>query len=109
MSRCRSKLDGKRAGITAIYAATKIGGKMFIADYATHKSWHMRQLFTIIQMLVGRTNTQPNAHGFIENEISSTFRKSVVSVFSLDTPTGTISLFGEFKNPAVGSQGDLNL
>lgn len=101
--------EGKRAGIAAMYAATKLGGEMFIADYAIQKSWHMRQLFRIIQMLDGRTNTQPNADGFIENEMSSIFGKSVVSVYTLDTPTGTISLFGEHKQQAVGSQGEMSL
>lgn len=90
-------LDGKRSGIAAMYAATKPGGLVCIADYAKQELWSMRQLFKFIQLIDGRSNTQPNADGFIENEMSNLFGKTVVPVYSLNTPTGTISLFSQFK------------
>lgn len=90
-------LAGKRSGIAAMFAAAKTGGLVCIADYAAQSEWHMRQLFRIIQMIDGRENTQLNADGFIEHELSGIQRRPVAPVYALNTPTGTISLFCETK------------
>lgn len=90
-------LAGKRSGIAAMFAAAKTGGLVCIADYAAQSEWHMRQLFRFIQLIDGRANTQLNADGFIEQELSGIQRKPVAPVFVINTPTGMISIFCERK------------
>ncbi len=91
-------LAGKRSGIAAMFAAVKTGGLVFIADYALQSTWTMRQLFRFIQMIDGRENTQLNADGFIEAELEKVVGRRITPAYTLDTPTGTISLFCE-RNP----------
>lgn len=86
-------LDGKRAGLAAMFAALREGGMLVIADYAKPSGWAMRQAFRFIQLIDGRTDTQPNADGFIEAELSRLAETTVSAKFALDTPTGTISIF----------------
>lgn len=90
-------MDGKIAGLAAMYAATKAGGTMIVADYARQSRWLMRQGFKIVQSADGRTNTQPNADGFLEAELSRLWGKTVAADWTLDTPTGTISIFSHRK------------
>ena len=97
-------LAGKRSGIAAMFAAAKTGGLVCIADYAAQSKWHMRQLFRFIQLIDGRENTRLNADGFIEHELSEIQRKPVAPVYSVNTPTGTISLFCETKVAAQIAQ-----
>lgn len=100
-------LDGKRSGIAAMFAATKPGGKVIIADYARQDQWLMRQLFRFIQLIDGRANTQLNAEGFIERELSGIIGSAVLSIYKLNTPTGIISIFYESKGRPLGKTGDL--
>ena len=93
-------LAAKRSGIAAMFAAAKAGGLVCIADYAEQSDWRMRQLFRFIQLIDGRANTQLNANGFIEHELSGIQRKPVAPVCTINTPTGTISLFCETKAAA---------
>ena len=88
-------LDGKRSGIAAMFMAVKPGGLVCIADYAEQRQWHMRQAFRFIQMIDGRENTQHNADGFIEAELSGVLGRTVAPAYAIDTPTGTISIFCE--------------
>ena len=88
-------LAGKRLGIAAMFAAAKPGGLVCIADYAAQRKWPMRQLFRFIQLIDGRANTQLNADGFIEAELEHVVGRCITPAFTLDTPTGTISLFCE--------------
>lgn len=83
----------KRAGLAAIFKATKPGGRALIADYAEQRSWLMRQAFKIVQSADGRTNTQPNADGFLEQELTRLCGSPQKADWSLDTPTGAISIF----------------
>lgn len=86
-------VEEKRAGLEAMFTATKPGGLVLIADYAEQRSWLMRQAFKIVQSADGRTNTQPNADGFLEQELERICGAPQTAVWSLDTPTGTISIF----------------
>ena len=99
-------LDGKRSGIAAMFAATKADGKVIIADYARQDQWLMRQLFRFIQLIDGRANTQLNAEGFIERELSGIIGRAVFPVYRLNTPTGTISIFFESKGRPPGKTGN---
>lgn len=83
----------KVAGLAAMLAATKAGGTMIVCDYAAQRSWIMRQAFKIVQSADGRTNTQPNADGFLEMELEAIYGKPIIDQQAFDTPTGTISIF----------------
>lgn len=87
----------KHAGIAAMFAAAKPGGLVCIADYARQDRWHMRQLFRFIQLIDGRANTQRNADGSLESELSLRCGRPVGARAVTDTPTGTISIFVERK------------
>ena len=86
-------LAEKEAGIAALIKAAKPGGTVCIVDYARQDRWLMRQLFRIIQSADGVANTQPNADGFIEQVLTRHYERAISADWSLDTPTGTISLF----------------
>lgn len=86
-------VEEKRAGLEAMFKATKAFGLVLIADYAAQRSWLMRQAFKIVQSADGRTNTQPNADGFLERELTRICGAPLPAAWALDTPTGTISIF----------------
>lgn len=86
-------VEEKCAGLAAMFKATKPDGRVLIADYAEQRSWLMRQAFKIVQSADGRTNTQPNADGFLEQELGRICGAPQTAGWSLDTPTGTISIF----------------
>jgi ubiquinone/menaquinone biosynthesis C-methylase UbiE len=86
-------LAEKSAGIEAMFKAARPGGRILIADYAMQRSWLMRQAFKIVQSADGRTNTQPNADGFLERELARICGTPLVASWGLDTPTGRISMF----------------
>lgn len=86
-------LEEKRAGLEAMFKAARPGGLVLIADYAEQRSWLMRQAFKIVQFADGRANTQPNADGFLEQELARTCAAPLAAAWNLDTPTGTISIF----------------
>lgn len=83
----------KQAGLAAMFAAAKPSGKVIVADYARQDSWLMRQAFKIVQSADGRANTQPNADDFLETELGRIGREPVTAGWTIDTPTGTISIF----------------
>lgn len=86
-------VEEKRAGLEALFSAAKPGGVVVIADYAEQRSWLMRQAFKIVQSADGRENTQPNADGYLERELSRICARPIVADWSLDTPTGTVAVF----------------
>lgn len=83
----------KSAGIDAMFRAAKPDGRVLIADYAEQRNWTMRLAFKIVQSADGRTNTQPNADGFLEQELARIGGGSLAAAWRIDTPTGTISIF----------------
>lgn len=98
-------VPGKRTGIEAMFEATTTGGTVCIADYALQSRPAMRLAFRFIQLIDGKADTQPNADGFLEAELSKHSGKPVRPVFAIDTPTGTISIFCETKAvPAIVDQ-----
>lgn len=86
-------LEEKRLGLEAMFKAASPGGRVLIADYAEQRSWLMRQAFRIVQSADGRVNTQPNADGYLERELSRIRGKQTAPDWSLNTPTGAISIF----------------
>lgn len=87
----------KQAGLAAMFAAAKPGGRIIVGDYAHQHSWLMRQAFKIVQSEDGRTNTQPNVDGFLEAELAPNGGVPVTADWTIDTPTGTISIFSLLK------------
>lgn len=83
----------KRAGLAAMFRAAKPGGLVAIADYARQRRWTMRQAFRIVQAADGKSDTQPNADGFIEAELSRIAGRPIAADWTVDTMTGTISIF----------------
>lgn len=83
----------KRAGLGAMFKAVRPGGRVLIADYAAQRRWLMRQAFKIVQSADGRENTQPNADGFLEQELARICGAPQDAAWGLDTPTGRISIF----------------
>lgn len=90
-------IDEKRAGLEAMFKATKPGGLVLVADYAEQRSWLMRQAFKIVQSADGRTNTQPNADGFLELELARICGTPLIAAWALNTPTGAISMFSAIQ------------
>lgn len=86
-------LEEKRVGLEAMFRAARPDGRVLIADYAKQRTWLMRQAFKIVQSADGRSNTQPNADGFLEAELARICGSPIDAVWGLDTPTGRISLF----------------
>jgi ubiquinone/menaquinone biosynthesis C-methylase UbiE len=91
------QVEEKKAGMAAMFAAANAGGTICIADYARQGAWPMRQLFRVIQVLDGRANTEPNANGFLESELSMLCGRDVDARSAINTPTGAISIFLEKK------------
>lgn len=86
-------LEEKSAGIKAMLAAVRPEGEIHIADYCRQPDWLMRQLFKIIQVLDGRSNTQPNLEGAVELVLARLGGSPVAPEEIVRTPTGAISLF----------------
>ena len=91
----------KYAGLAAMWASVREGGEVHIADYCRQPDWPMRQLFRIIQVLDGPTNTQANADGAIEKFLSELGGSATVPCNVVRTPTGAISLL-KLSKPQKG-------
>jgi ubiquinone/menaquinone biosynthesis C-methylase UbiE len=85
--------DGKVAGLKAMFEAVRPGGALHVADYCRQPDRLMRFLFTIIQALDGRRNTQANADGAVEQTLEQLGRRTIRAQKLIRTPTGAISLF----------------
>ncbi|KRB79009.1 MULTISPECIES: class I SAM-dependent methyltransferase [Sphingomonadaceae] len=82
----------KRAGLSAMFAAVRPGGRIVIADYGRQKGL-MRVLFRLtIQRLDGVADTQPNADGILPELVKAAGFRKVRDVARFDTVTGTIGL-----------------
>ena len=93
-------LEEKQRGVAAMFKAIRPGGELHIADYCRQRDWHMRQLFRLIQLLDGKTNTQANADGAIERLVDKIAGSPTPARAVINTPTGAISLFQIQKGDA---------
>ena len=85
--------DGKVAGLQAMFEAARPGGTVHLADYCRQPDRLMRQLFRIIQAVDGKTNTQANVDGAVENILAGLAGTTIAPRSVVRTPTGAISLF----------------
>lgn len=82
----------KQAGLTAMHAALRPGGRLLVADYGRQRGL-MRLLFRLtIQRLDGVADTQPNADGLLPELIRATGFDKVREAERIHTATGTIAL-----------------
>ncbi|WP_155645006.1 class I SAM-dependent methyltransferase [Erythrobacter donghaensis] len=81
-------LDGKQSGIAAMFAATRPEA-WFASPIMPSKAHGICGK----HLIDGRTNTQLNADGFIENELGAITGSSILPAYAINTPTGTISIF----------------
>lgn len=83
----------KRAGLAAMHAALRPGGRLLIADYGKQAGL-MRFLFRqTIQRLDGVEDTQPNADGMLPGLMAEAGFADVREARQVHTATGTITLF----------------
>ena len=82
----------KQAGLAAMYAALRPGGRLVIADYGRQRG-AMRLLFRLtIQRLDGVIDTQPNADGVLPELVRAAGFDNVCEPVRIHTVTGTIGL-----------------
>lgn len=82
----------KQAGLAAMHAALRPGGRLLIADYGRQRGL-MRLLFRLtIQRLDGVTDTQPNAEGVLPGLVTAAEFRNVREAARIHTITGTIAL-----------------
>jgi ubiquinone/menaquinone biosynthesis C-methylase UbiE len=85
-------LPEKEAGLAAMFASLRPGGRLVIADYG-RQAGLMRLLFRLtIQRLDGVTDTQPNADGVLPALVEKAGFANVREAGHIHTVTGTISL-----------------
>ena len=94
---------GKREGVAAMFAAVTPNGEVHIADYAFQPNKLMRALFRLtVQMVDGLADTQPNADGAVEAELTSLTGMEMRPTLVVPTASGAISLFRAVKRPDAG-------
>ena len=82
----------KKAGLAAMHAALRPGGRLVIADYGRQRGL-MRLLFRLtIQRLDGVADTQPNADGILPELVRTAGFGNVREAARIPTITGTIGL-----------------
>lgn len=82
----------KQAGLAAMHAALRPGGRLVIADYGRQRGL-MRLLFRLtIQRLDGVADTQPNADGVLPELVRAAGFENVREPARIHTVTGTIAL-----------------
>lgn len=87
-------LAGKAAGLSAMLAALRPGGRLVLADYSEQRTPLMRALFRLtVQRIDGREDTQPNADGVLPRLIAEAGFADVAESMVIPTPSGSISIF----------------
>lgn len=85
-------LAEKQAGLAAMYAALRPGGRLVVADYGRQRGL-MRLLFRLtIQRLDGVADTQPNADGILPGLVRTAGFGNIREARRIHTVTGTIAL-----------------
>lgn len=92
-------LTEKRRLLRAMYDWLKPGGQLFIADYGLQRTLAMRLAFRLtVQMLDGKTDTQPNADGILPALIDAAGFETHTIVDSIPTVTGRIEIIDARKS-----------
>lgn len=97
-------LAEKRRLLRSMLQWLKPGGQLFVADYGAQQSLAMRTAFRLtVQLLDGKTDTQPNADGILPVLIEEAGFRDLIMLDAIDTPTGRIELTTARK-PASGGE-----
>lgn len=95
-------LNEKKRLFRAMFDELKPGGQLFIADYGCQATLGMRIAFRLtVQLLDGKTNTQPNADGILPRLIKETGFKKIRMLDSFTTVTGRIEILAAQKPDAA--------
>lgn len=90
-------IDAKQALLANAYALLKTGGALFIADYGVQKTLLMQILFNQVRSLDGYENTRANKDGMVPVLMSQLGFVAVTEHWTVQTPSGSISLWAGRK------------
>lgn len=90
-------LEAKQGILTAAWLLLRTTGRLLIADYGLQRSLLMDLLFRQVRSLDGYENTQANRDGKIPDMMVSANFDNVEELWSIPTPTGSISLYSGRK------------
>lgn len=94
-------LDEKRRLLSTIFGWLKPGGELLVADYGAQPTLRLRLAFRLtVQMLDGKTDTQPNADGLLPLLIGDAGFQDVSTLEAVDTATGRIEIITGIKPSA---------
>ena len=86
-------LAEKRRLLGAMFAGLRPGGQLFIADYGRQSTFVMRLAFRMtVQMLDGKSDTQPNADGILPALIEEAGFEKLKLLEGFNTATGRIDI-----------------
>lgn len=83
--------------LDAMFAVLRPGGELVIADYGWQRTTAMRLVFRYVQMVDGRSDTQPNADGIVPELIARAGFQGVTEAAVFPTVSGSISVYHAFK------------
>ena len=93
----------KRRLLRAMFERLRPGGQLFIADYGLQPTVIMRLAFRLtVQLLDGRSDTQPNADGILLTLIEEAGFEGMTLLDSFDTATGRIDIIRAEKPGVAG-------
>ena len=93
----------KRRLLRAMFEQLRPGGQLFIADYGLQPTFIMRLAFRLtVQLLDGRSDTQPNADGILMPLIEEAGFEGMTLLDSFDTATGRIDIIRAEKPGVAG-------
>lgn len=86
-------MEAKEALLANAFALLRPGGRLFVADFGVQKTLLMQLLFNQVRSLDGYENTRPNKDGIIPTLISRAGFANVTEEWTVQTPTGSITLW----------------
>lgn len=90
-------LPMKRHMLRDMFVVAKAGGRLCIADYGLQRTALMQLLFRQVRLVDGFENTKPNKDGMLPDLIAQAGFEEVSELTVVQTPTGSISLYGGRK------------